>query len=188
MRWIDAYFPFTEPSIELEVFFNGEWLEVLGCGVIHDNVMTRGGRNIKSQVGWAFGLGLERWAMKLFDIQDIRLFWSKDPRFLGQFKQGQITKFKPYSKFPTCYKDIAFWVPAGFNENEFFQAVRGISGDLAETVDCIDKFVHPKTGRESQCFRINYRHMDRSLTNEEVDTFQVKLREAVSSELKCELR
>lgn len=83
MRWIDAYFPFTEPSIELEVFFNGEWLEVLGCGVIHDNVMTRGGRDIKSQVGWAFGLGLERWAMKLFDIQDIRLFWSKDPRFLS---------------------------------------------------------------------------------------------------------
>lgn len=79
-------------------------------------------------------------------------------------------------------------MPAGFNENEFFQAVRGISGDLAETVECIDKFVHPKTGRESQCFRINYRHMDRSLTNEEVDTFQVKLREAVKSELKCELR
>jgi len=87
--------------------------------------------------------------MRLFDIQDIRLFWSKDPRFIGQFKQGQITKFKPYSKFPTCYKDITFWVPPGFNENEFFQAVRGVSGDLAETVECIDKFVHPKTQKES---------------------------------------
>lgn len=47
MRWVDAYFPFTEPSTELEIFFNGEWLEVLGSGVIHDQVMQRAGRDIK---------------------------------------------------------------------------------------------------------------------------------------------
>ena len=68
MRWVDAYFPFTEPSIELEIFYNNEWLEVLGSGVIHDRVMTNAGKNIQDEVGWAFGLGLERWAMKLFDI------------------------------------------------------------------------------------------------------------------------
>jgi len=91
---------------------------------------------------------------------------------LSQFKAGEITKFKPYSKYPTCYKDIAFWLPeSGLNENEFFQVIRHVSGDLAETVECIDNFTHPKTGRKSQCFRINYRHMDRSLTNEEVDTY-----------------
>ena len=72
MRWVDAYFPFTEPSIELEIFYNHEWLEILGSGVIHDNVMVRANKNIQNEVGWAFGLGLERWAMKLFEIQDIR--------------------------------------------------------------------------------------------------------------------
>ena len=126
--------------------------------------------------------------MKLFEIEDIRLFWSKDPRFLNQFKAGQITKFKSYSKFPVCYKDIAFWLDEDFNENDFFQLVRGVSGDLAESVELIDEFVHPKTQRRSNCFRINYRHMDRSLTNEEIDKYQFELRDRVANELKCELR
>jgi len=52
----------------------------------------------------------------------------------------------------------------------------------------IDEFKHPKSTRVSRCYRINYRHMDRSLTNEEVDTYQKKLRELVESELGCDLR
>ena len=88
MRWSTDYFPFTDPSFELEIFYNNEWLEILGCGVIHDEVMTRGNKEIQKEVGWAFGLGLERWAMKLFDIDDIRQFWSTDPRFINQFKPG----------------------------------------------------------------------------------------------------
>lgn len=49
--------------------------------------------------------------MVLYEIPDIRLFWSKDPRFTKQFKQGDLTtRFKAFSKYPTCYKDIAFWV------------------------------------------------------------------------------
>ena len=72
MRWNEDYFPFTEPSFELEIFYNNEWLEILGCGVVHDEVMQRGNLDINKEVGWAFGLGLERWAMKLFEIDDIR--------------------------------------------------------------------------------------------------------------------
>lgn len=64
--------------------FQGKWLEVLGCGVIHDEVMANAGR--KGEVGWAFGLGLERLAMVLFSIPDIRLFWSDDIRFSSQFE------------------------------------------------------------------------------------------------------
>ena len=83
MRWNGDYFPFTDPSFELEILYNNEWLEILGCGVIFDGVMKNAGRDVTKQCGWAFGLGLERWAMKLFEIDDIRLFWSKDPRFIS---------------------------------------------------------------------------------------------------------
>jgi phenylalanyl-tRNA synthetase alpha chain len=69
-RWIDAYFPFTDPSFELEIFFKGKWLEVLGCGVMEQSILDDNyGPGHKA---WAFGLGLERLAMVLFDIPDIR--------------------------------------------------------------------------------------------------------------------
>ena len=60
----------------------GRWLEVLGCGVTEPAILENNGRG--GTVSWAFGLGLERLAMVLFDIPDIRLFWSSDPRFLTQ--------------------------------------------------------------------------------------------------------
>ena len=119
-RWVEAYFPFTEPSFELEIFYQGDWLEVLGCGVIHTGVLERAGQD--SRHGWAFGLGLERLAMVLFSIPDIRLFWTDDERFSKQFRAGEITTFKPYSKYPPVFKDITFWLPEGYFENDFFEA------------------------------------------------------------------
>jgi phenylalanyl-tRNA synthetase alpha chain len=110
VRWVEAYFPFTSPSFELEVQWQGEWLELLGCGIVQQPILRRNG--LKNSIGWAWGLGVERLAMLLFGIPDIRLFWSEDQRFLSQFKAGQISKFEPFSKYPACYKDVAFWVPA----------------------------------------------------------------------------
>jgi len=185
-KWVEAYFPFTEPSFELEIFYNDKWLEVLGCGVVQQPILD--GCGMKTSHGWAFGLGLERLAMVLFDIPDIRLFWTDDERFTSQFKAGQITKFQPYSKFPPCYKDIAFWLPEGFEENDFAELVRNTAGDITESVELIDKFDNPKKGKTSHCYRINYRAMDRSLTNEEVDKLQEEVRSKAASELGCELR
>jgi phenylalanyl-tRNA synthetase alpha chain len=116
-RWVDAYFPFTHPSLELEVKFDGSWMEVLGCGVIHPQILLNAGRvgegakTTPNTTGWAFGLGLERWAMILFGIPDIRLFWSTDERFTSQFESGRIVQFRPYSKFPPVFKDLSFWLP-----------------------------------------------------------------------------
>jgi phenylalanyl-tRNA synthetase alpha chain len=117
---------------------------VLGCGVIQQEIVRRAGKG--ETLGWAFGLGLERLAMVLFQIPDIRLFWSTDKRFTEQFEAGKISTFAPFSKYPPCYKDVSFWVDKekGFNNNDFFEIVRGIGGDLVEQVELIDEFVHPK--------------------------------------------
>ncbi|KAJ9517752.1 hypothetical protein QJQ45_004046 [Haematococcus lacustris] len=172
-RWIDAYFPFTEPSYELEIFFKGKWLEVLGCGVMQQVILDSNAAELKDHRAWAFGLGLERLAMVLFEVPDIRLFWSNDDRFLKQFKAGDLrTKFKSFSKFPPCYKDMAFWVSPEFSENNLCELVRGIGGDLVEEVVLIDKFTNAKTQRTSNCFRITYRSMERSLTDEEINELQ----------------
>lgn len=110
VRWVEAFFPHTSPSWELEVWWRGEWLEVLGCGVIDQPLLIRAG--VPDRIGWAFGLGLERIAMLLFGIPDIRLFWSKDSRFLSQFDESKpIRRFQPFSKHPAAPRDVAFWLP-----------------------------------------------------------------------------
>lgn len=207
VRWIAASFPFTSPSLEVEIFFRGKWLEVLGCGVVMEHTLESA--RVENKLGWAFGLGLERIAMVLFQIPDIRLFWSKDPRFISQFAVADVSAgskhfaqpdkrasqtgvssaggasvpssvspnsklplitFKPYSRYPPCYKDVSFWLPAKgglsadsvtLHDNDVFEVIRDVAGDLTEDVVLIDDFVHPKTGRQSKCFRVNYRSMDR---------------------------
>jgi len=184
-KWSEDYFPFTEPSFECEILYQGEWLEVLGCGVIHTEVLDMAGRSDRR--GWAFGLGLERLAMILFKIPDIRLFWTDDDRFTKQFSAGQITEFKSYSKYPPVYKDISFWIPDNYVENDFFEMARGIAGDMVEKIDMTDEFTNPKKQKTSKCYRITYRSMDRSLTDEEVNAMQDELRDR-SISLGCEVR
>jgi len=187
MRWIDAYFPFTEPSMELEVEFNGKWLEVLGCGKVHAGIMSNVG--LGDRHGWAFGLGLDRLAMILFGVPDIRLFWSTDPRFIGQFKAGEITAFAPFSKYPASPRDVSFWYePAQFHDNDFFAVVREAAGDCVENVELVSQFVHPKSGRHSKMFRIHYRSLERTLLNEEVNAWQENVRAAIAQRPGIELR
>ncbi|GAA5803856.1 hypothetical protein HPULCUR_009341 [Helicostylum pulchrum] len=187
VRWIDAYFPFTSPSWEVEILYKGEWLEVLGCGVVNQKIMNGAGLNNK--IGWAFGMGLERLAMVLFGIPDIRLFWSEDSRFIDQFTPGKINKFVPFSKFPPCIKDISFWLPEGeWHENDFCELIRGEAGDIVENVQLIDDFRHPKNNKRSLCYRINYRSMDRNVTNDEINEIQEKVRRVVQEQFKVELR
>ena len=194
-RWTECYFPFTHPSFELEIKFQGEWLEVLGSGVMRQAILVAGG--CADKIGWAFGLGLDRLAMRLFRIPDIRLLWSEDPRFINQFQHagredGSNVVFSPYSKYPQCYKDLSFWLPsedaAPFVENDLLEVVRCQGGDLVEHVKMIDSFVHPSSGRESRCYRITYRSMDRSVTNDEINKIQERVRAQLAGSLSLELR
>jgi phenylalanyl-tRNA synthetase alpha chain len=220
VRWVEAYFPFTSPSWELEVFWQGDWLEVLGSGIVSQPILNNA--SVPNRVGWAFGLGLERIAMLLYSIPDIRLFWSKDERFLSQFsEQKPIQRFSPFSKYPACFKDVSFWLksssnaaggagaannsptasgnpvpPAAptppssstFHENDVMEIAREVCGDLVEDVRLTDEFIHPKTGRRSMCYRINYRSLERTLTNEETNGLHERLRDLLVERLGVELR
>ena len=94
--------------------------------------------DVQNKIGWAFGLGLERIAMILYSIPDIRLFWSQDERFISQFTLDQITPFQPYSSYPACYKDISFWLPPeGLHQNDFCDLVRIVAGDLVEDIKLV---------------------------------------------------
>lgn len=100
IRLRPSYFPFTEPSAELDIYWGLEtesdyritkgtgWLEVLGCGMVDPNVLNNCGIDSEKFSGFAFGLGIERIAMLLYQIEDIRNFYENDLRFLNQFKNS----------------------------------------------------------------------------------------------------
>lgn len=85
-RFRPSYFPFTEPSAEMDIMFNNKWLEVLGCGMVHPNVLKNVNIDPKKYSGFAFGLGIERFAMLAYQIKDLRVFFENDINFLEQFK------------------------------------------------------------------------------------------------------
>ena len=88
MRWRPSYFPFTEPSAEVDIWDaqRNQWMEILGCGMVDPEVFNNVGYDSKVWHGYAFGMGVERIAMLKHDIDDIRLFYNGDIRFLRQFK------------------------------------------------------------------------------------------------------
>ena len=91
VRFRPSFLPFTEPSAEIDVAFmsgpsKGRWLEIAGCGMVHPNVLRFGGIDPEKYLGFAFGMGPDRLAMLRYGINDLRLFFDNDLRFLSQFK------------------------------------------------------------------------------------------------------
>jgi phenylalanyl-tRNA synthetase alpha chain len=90
VRFRPSFFPFTEPSAEIDLAFTsgprqGKWLEVAGCGMVHPNVLGHVGIDHEKYIGFAFGFGVERLAMLRYGVNDLRLFFENDLRFLRQF-------------------------------------------------------------------------------------------------------
>ena len=86
LRFRASYFPFTEPSAEVDVLWEKDkWLEILGCGMVHPNVLNDAGVDPEEFTGYAFGMGVERLAMLRYGVNDLRTFFDNDLRFLRQF-------------------------------------------------------------------------------------------------------
>ncbi len=87
LRFRPSYFPFTEPSAEMDVSWGGDkWIEILGCGMVHPNVLDSAGVDSEKYTGYAFGMGVERLAMLRYKVTDLRTFFENDLRFLRQFR------------------------------------------------------------------------------------------------------
>ena len=87
LRFRASYFPFTEPSAEVDILWEkGRWLEILGCGMVHPNVLESAGVDSEEFTGYAFGMGVERLAMLRYGLTDLRTFFENDLRFLRQFR------------------------------------------------------------------------------------------------------
>ncbi len=172
-------FPYTHDSLEMEVEVNGQWVEVLGAGVVQPSVLEKLGVDSNTYNGWAFGFGLERLAIISMELPDIRLLWSDDPRVTKQLVLGH--KFEEVSKFPPVVRDISFIISKSFVLNNYFDLVREIGGDLIEEVKIIDTYENEaKFGKDkiSYAFRITYRSLEKTLTDEEVNAIHKKIEDA----------
>ena len=85
VRFRPSFFPFTEPSAEMDMSWKGGWLEIGGCGMVHPNVLNHVGIDSEKYIGFAFGMGVERLTMLRYGVNDLRLFFENDLQFLKQF-------------------------------------------------------------------------------------------------------
>jgi phenylalanyl-tRNA synthetase alpha chain len=189
-RFLVDSFPFTDPSVQIEIKFKDDWLEVVGSGLVHNQVLKNLNLDPKIYNGWAFGFGIERLAMVKMGIPDIRIFWSDDERITGQFKDIN-SKYKEVSKYPEISRDISFIIDKNINLNNYYEIVRDFAENLIEEVKLIDSFENEEKfgkDRKSYTFRIVYRSPERTLTNEEVNKIQEEIRNKTKQDLNAVLR
>lgn len=187
-RFLDDTFPYTDPSLQVEVKVGDRWIEILGGGMPKKSVLKNFG--LEGYNGWAFGFGLERLAIISMELPDIRLLWSTDERVTKQLVLGQ--KYKEVSKYPAVVRDISFIVPKTFTPNNYFDLIRETVGeDLIEEVTLLDNYSDAaKFGEDntSYTYRVVYRSLARTLTNEEVDALHKKLEEATRQHYSAQIR
>lgn len=202
-------FPYTQESLEVEVMFNWKWLEVLWAWIVHPSVMDSLWIDSEKYNWWAFWFGIERLAMALKKIPDIRLFWSEDERVTKQWWNYE--DYKEVSNLPPVYKDISFIVPKDKFQRDDFESdksweleleneadlfdiawiVRDVAWDLVEELKITDMFENEKKfwpDNKSVSVRITFRSLERTLTNEEINIMYFKIRENIETELNYELR
>lgn len=188
-KFVPDEFPYTVESLEMNIKFNGEWMEVNGAGLVHPQCLKNFGLDPKTYNGWAFGFG-DRLAMIKMGIPDIRILWSDDPQITSQFKDIN-SKYKEISKYPATSRDISFIIDESINLNNYYEIVRDFADDLIEEVKLLDEYKDENKfgkNKKSYTFRIVYRSFERTLTNEEINKIQEKIREKTEQDLNAVLR
>ncbi|MBU2540112.1 hypothetical protein KJ786_03050 [Patescibacteria group bacterium] len=209
-KFIVDSFPFTDPSVEMDIKLGEQWMEVVGSGLVHKQVLKNFGLDPEVYNGWAFGFGIDRLAMVKMGIPDIRVLWSDDLRITSQFKDIN-SKYKEVSKYPETSRDISFVIDKNINLNNYYEIVRDFvpmtsssrildgravgtensNVGIIEEVKLIDEYEdESKFGKDkkSYTFRIVYRSPERTLTNEEINKIQEEIREKTKQDLGATLR
>jgi len=188
-KFVEDSFPYTVQSLEMDIKFNGNWMEVNGAGLVSPVVLKKFGLDPEVYNGWAFGFG-ERLAMIKMEISDIRIFWSDDPRITSQFKDIN-SKFKEVSKFPATLRDISFVIDKNISLNNYYEIIRDYANNLIEEVKLLDEYENEEKfgkNKKSYTFRIVYRSSERTLTNEEINKIQEEIRSKTVQDLGALLR
>jgi phenylalanyl-tRNA synthetase alpha chain len=183
-------FPFTDPSVEMDIRMGGNWLEVVGSGLVHRQVLKNFGLDPEIYNGWAFGFGIDRLAMVKMGIPDIRILWSDDPRITNQFMDID-SRYKEVSRYPEISRDISFVIDKKINLNNYYEIVRDFDENLIEEVKLVDEYENEtKFGKDkrSYTFRITYCSSERTLTNAEVNIIQDKIRYKTIRDLNAVVR
>lgn len=196
IRFNEDEFPYTDPSLEVEVNVKGtaaegpargEWLEILGGGMAKKSVLKNMG--LEGYSGWAFGFGIERIAIASMALPDIRLLWSDDERIKKQLVLGQT--YKEVSKFPPAPRDISFIVSKDFVPNDYFDMVRDVAEDLVEEIQLIDEYENDEkfgADKKSFAYRITYRSIERTLTSEEVEKLHKEVERRTEEQFNATVR
>lgn len=136
-------------------------------------------------------LNLDLMAMLICAIDDWRMLWTSDARFLCQFPAGELRIFRSFSLYPPSYvHDVSFWLPDGeqFDDVAFHTIAREVSGEAVASIHLLDKFQQLGTGRTSLCCRLTFQSCDRALGRGDVAAMQLRFREEISQRLRVALR
>lgn len=188
-RFVKETFPYTHPSTEIEIKRDNDWLEILGSGVVKPSVLKKLGVDPSVYNGWAFGSGIERWAMISNRLPDIRFLWSNDERIKKQLVLGR--EYCEVSKYPPVIRDISFIVNKRFQPNIYFDMVRDIANDIVEEVLLIDEYENDEKfgiDKKSYAYRITYRSIEKTLTSDVINALHKEIEKQTLEQFSGEVR
>lgn len=182
LRIVDNPHPYTKQGIEVNVVLGQRDIEILEAGLIGDQILLNAGLDPKTHSGWALGMGLDRLVMTLKDIPDIRYLRSANPKIAQQMKG--LEKYNEVSNQPAVQRDVSYSVPKTYVEEDINEDIREALGDRVNVLESVEvlsetsyddlpvkirKRLGINSSQKNVLIRITLRHLERSLTNQEVN-------------------